>query len=187
MFNAPLTLVVRCENAQALSVPFTPSALDFSVDTQLVATIPVTARPAVSNMTAMLGAQSVGLFLGPGPTGLPSDNVPEFDKFLAYKGLDSRVSACLYYKAVGAVTGCDRSGNLIGAVRFDDWKRTVQMEPYIPQGGPTEYVATYINKSDLNLTRNHHSICTAEPDGSLRLQSPGTAFRRDSGRRRSGD
>ena len=59
------------------------------------------------------------------------------------------------------MTGCDRSGNLIGAVRFDDWKRTVQMEPYIPQGGPTEYVATYINKSDLNLTRNHHSICTA--------------------------
>ena len=158
LFNAPLKLVVRCENAQPLTIPFTPSGLDFGVDTQLTATIPVTARPAVSTMTATLGALNVGLFLGPGPTGLPSDNVPEFDKFLAYKGLDSRVSACLYYKAVGAVTGCDRSGNLIGAVRFDDWKRTVQMAPYIPQGGPTEYVATYINKADLNLTRNHHSV-----------------------------
>jgi len=156
--NTPLNLVVRCENAQPYNVLFTPAALPNNGDAQIIATIPVTARPIVSNMTAMLGAQNVGLFLPTGPTGVPSDNVPEFDKFLSYKGLDSRVSGCNYYKAVGAVTGCDRSGNLIGAVRFDDWKRTVQMAPYIPNGGPTEYVATYINKADLNLTRNHHSI-----------------------------
>jgi hypothetical protein len=44
-----------------------------------------------------------------------------------------------------------------GAVRFEDWKRTVQIGPYA-QPGFTEYVATYINKADLNLTRNHHAI-----------------------------
>ena len=91
------------------------------------------------------------------PATLPSDAIPDTDKFLAYKGLDSRIGACLYYKAVGAVKNCDRAGNMIGPVRFEDWKRTTLMGPYaLP--GYTEYQATYINKADLNLTRNHHSI-----------------------------
>ena len=145
-------MVIRCENAPPLSVPFTPGSVDL-----LTSTIPSTGRPVVSTMTASLGAQVVGQFTKPvNPVSLPSDNVPEFDKFLAFKGLDSRLSGCLYYKAIGAVTGCDRAGNLIGAIHFDDWKRTVQIGPHA--NGATEYSATYINKMDLNLTRNHHSI-----------------------------
>ena len=110
-------------------------------------------------MTATLNGNVVGQFQNPGSAAAksPSDNVTESFKFLAYKGLDSRMSGCLYYKAVGAVKGCDRLGNLVGAIRFDDWKRTVQIGPYALPGF-TEYVATYVNKADLNLTRNHHSI-----------------------------
>ena len=121
--------------------------------------IPGTGLPVVSQMTATLNSVVVGRFTKPvNPPTLPSDNVRETDKFLGYKGVDTRISGCLYYKAVGAVTGCDRAGNMIGPVRFDDWKRTVQIGPYVPPGGPTEFAATYINKADLNLTRNHHSI-----------------------------
>jgi hypothetical protein len=151
--NAVVTpsFVIRCENAPALQV---------SSASNVVTNIPSTGRPAVSLLTARLGDGTlVGQFPPPGPppASQPSDAIAESDKFLAYKGLDSRISACLYYKAVGAVKACDRSGNLISPVRFDDWQRAVLIGPYALPGF-TEYVATYINKADLNLTRNHHSI-----------------------------
>jgi len=52
------------------------------------------------------------------------------DQFLAEKGLDTRLGACQYYKAIGAVKGCDASGNLIAPITFDDWKRAVKFGPY---------------------------------------------------------
>ena len=98
----------------------------------------------------------MGLFLPP-PTGFPSDNVPDPEHFLSYKGIDSRGSACQYYKAIGAVKGCDAHGIFVGAINVEDWKRTVKIGSYAAPG-TTEYVATFINQVDLNLTRNHHSI-----------------------------
>lgn len=77
--------------------------------------------------------------------------------FLAFKGIDSRKSACQYYRAIGAVKSCDAQGNPGVAISFDDWKRKVRMEPYADVGRK-DIVATYVNKIDLNLTRNHHSI-----------------------------
>src|SRR5207302_3908710 len=77
--------------------------------------------------------------------------------YLAEKGLDTRLGACQYYKAVGAVQGCDATGNLIGAISFDDWKRTVKIGPFATGGVPT-FGASYINKVDLNLARVHQSI-----------------------------
>ena len=152
----PTTLVVRCENAPPVPIAI-PAALPGDLG---LATIPGSGRPVVTSITAKLpNGTVVGLFQKPSPSSasLPSDNVKESFKFLAYKGLDSRMSGCMYYKAVGAVKSCDRLGNMVGAVRFDDWKRTVQIGAYA-RPGFTEYAATYINKADLNLTRNHHSI-----------------------------
>ena len=74
------------------------------------------------------------------------------------KGLDTRLSGCQYYKAVGAVRDCDAEGNFQGGtISFEDWKRTVKIDPYASPGTP-QYKAIFINQVDLNLTRNHHSV-----------------------------
>ena len=146
---------IRCERAPAMQITLA------YVGDQPQAVIPNTGAPVVSSMAAQLADGSVvGSFSAPVPGSAPSqpsDVIKQADKFLAYKGLDSRLGACMYYKAVGAVKDCDRSGNPIGAVRFDDWKRTVEIDQYARPGTP-EYAATYINKADLNLARNHRSI-----------------------------
>jgi hypothetical protein len=94
------------------------------------------------------------------PPSLPSDIISRADDFLAEKGLDTRLGACQYYKAIGAVKGCDATGNLIAPITFDDWKRAVKFSPYAKRGVPT-FAAAYINKVDLNLARVHQSISYA--------------------------
>jgi hypothetical protein len=111
--------------------------------------------PIVTGMTVTLAGASVGVFLPP-PLG-PSDAVPDANRFFTYKGDDSRIAACQYYRAIGAVRGCDANGNFSGAINVEDWKRAVKIGAYADPGTP-EYAATFINKVDLNLTRNHHSI-----------------------------
>jgi len=120
--------------------------------------------PTVSAMTATVSTVQVGQFMPP-PSGLPSDLLPGKEKFLALRGLDTRQGACQYYKAIGAVKTCDTNDNFTGAISFNDWKRTVRMAPYAV-AGTAEYVATYINQVDLNLTRNHHSISYGPGDTS---------------------
>jgi len=97
----------------------------------------------------------VGTFLPPA-TGLPSDIIKGSDFFLAEKGLDTRLGACQYYRMIGAVTGCDASGNFTGSISYDQWERQVKIGPYV--SGATQYSATYVNKVDLNLTRQHISV-----------------------------
>jgi hypothetical protein len=43
----------------------------------------------------------------------PYDLFPRSDFFLAYKAHDSKVGACLYYKAIGAVRACDATGAIV--------------------------------------------------------------------------
>ncbi len=126
-----------------------------------------TAAPVITAMSAKLNGAEVGLFLPPLPPGHPSNNVPDAEFFLSFKGIDSRISACKYYLAIGAVKTCDAQGNFSGAISFDDWKRKMRMEPFRRTSDdndrsaarlPKEIVATYINRVDLNLTRNHHSV-----------------------------
>jgi mono/diheme cytochrome c family protein len=114
------------------------------------------AGPVIASMTATLGSSQVGLFLPP-PTGVPSDAVPDAERFFTYQGIDSRVGACQYYKAIGAVKGCGAGGAFISPINVEDWKRTVKIGAYATAGTP-EFSATFINQVDLNLTRNHHSI-----------------------------
>jgi hypothetical protein len=123
--------------------------------------------PTVQGMTAKLNnvvlnnvVQTFGtpeaIFLPP-PSGLPSDILSRSDAYLAEKGLDTIKGACQYYKAVGAVTGCTTAGALQGAISFEDWKRTVQIDNHaVP--GTTQYSAAFINQVDLNLMRVHQSI-----------------------------
>jgi hypothetical protein len=115
-----------------------------------------TSAPVVTGMSAKLDTKEVGLFLPP-PSGVPADYASETNLFLAFKGLDTRLGACKYYQAIGAVTGCGADGSFTGAIGFEDWKRKLKLEPYAT-GGRKDVVATYINQVDLNLTRKHHSI-----------------------------
>ena len=151
---AAASVVLQCENAPPVSVLVSnpnPSGTTDLGQTVLTGV----AAPTVTSMTAQMNNTQVGTFLPP-PSGVPSDIVPLADAFLAEKGLDSRVGACQYYQAVGAVKNCDSNGNPTGAITFEDWKSSIRIDQYA-QGAPV-YSATYINKVDLNLARNHHSV-----------------------------
>jgi hypothetical protein len=146
---------VTCGAASPLLVPVGTAVNSYgTIDTGFTTLAGVQA-PIVSGMTATLAGSSVGVFLPP-PLG-PSDAVPDANRFFTYKGDDSRIAACQYYRAIGAVNGCDANGNFSGAINVEDWKRAVKIGAYAVPGTP-EYAATFINKVDLNLTRNHHSI-----------------------------
>jgi hypothetical protein len=169
-----LDVVVRCEDADPVtptnsgtellpspggngSPPGDTGSLDFG---------PVTIgsdAPVVSSMS-VTPTTIPSKFIDPAdPTmapPLPSDIVPPRPaKFLAMKGLDTRLSGCLYYKAIGAVQGCDdtKQNFLVGAVSFEDWKRAVKIDQYAPPG-TQQYRAVFVNRVDLNLTRDHHSV-----------------------------
>jgi len=118
--------------------------------------LPGVIPPTIVTMSATYNGSPAGTFLPP-PTGLPSDALTRADGYLSEKGVDSRIGACQYYKAVGAVKGCSANGGLFRAISFEDWKRTVKIDKYATAGTP-EYTAAYINKMDLNLTRVHKSI-----------------------------
>jgi len=157
-YNASAASVqVTCESATPVNYAFTPSTNGEAISLFIAGVaVPHVDDTDPNAMTAMLGTQSVGTFLPP-PSGLPSDQVPHSDIFLANKGSDTQLGACRYYVAIGAVQSCDASGNPTGAISFEDWKRTVKIGTYATPG-TTEYVANFVNIADLNLTRNHHSI-----------------------------
>jgi len=153
--SSAVSVQLQCENAPGVVVPI-GSKLNSAGTTDLgLSIVQGVNTPLISNMAASLNGNSVGLFLPP-PAGLPSDVITQNEAFLAFKGLDSRLGACQYYLAIGAVKTCDSSGNFTGAVSFDDWKRAVKIGAFA--SGPPEFSAKYVNKADLNLTRDHHSI-----------------------------
>jgi hypothetical protein len=125
-----------------------------------------TSTPALANMTATYNGTAVGTFqlIWPNPTGQPSDGYPQQNWFLSYLGGDSKKSACAYYLAVGAVTGCDANGNFSGAINFTQWQKQVQIDQFAT-GGQVTTRATYVNAVDLNLTRSHHSILYPDAGG----------------------
>ena len=146
---------LQCENAAAIIIAI-GSRLNSTGTTDLgLSTVQGVGRPTIANISATISGTSTGTFLPP-PSGIPSDVIIRDDAFLAFKGLDSRISSCRYYLAVGAVASCDANGNFSGAISFDDWQRGVKIGKY--SSGATEFTATYVNKVDLNLTREHHSI-----------------------------
>jgi mono/diheme cytochrome c family protein len=152
---------IQCESSPPILVPVSSGAVQGSSVNMGTTTLTGSNAPALTSMTVEMDGTPLKSpaqfqFL-PSPTGVPSDIVPLGDAFLAEKGLDSRVGACQYYKAVGAVQSCDSAGNFSGAITFEDWKSQVKIDYYAPTG-TTVYTATYVNKEDLNVTRNHHSV-----------------------------
>jgi hypothetical protein len=166
------SVLLKCENAAPVVVTVSGlSAGEQNVDVGPAKVAGVT-PPTVVDMSASLNGRPLNattspaaLFLPPHtqfpgdtpPTDFPSNILARADGFLAVKGLDTRLGACQYYKAVGAVQDCDTDGNLIGAIRFKDWQRVVKIGRYATGGVPT-FKASYINAVDLNLARVHQSI-----------------------------
>ncbi len=148
------TLRVECEAAAPLLIPASEFTRNQYLSPRMV--ISDSVHPVVSAMSARRLGVDVGKFLPP-PTGLPSDSIQDSFAFLSFKGIDTRLGACQYYRAIGAVRSCDAAGALVGGISFDDWKRKTAMAPH-NQTNDTEYQATFVNRVDLNLTRNHHSV-----------------------------
>jgi hypothetical protein len=99
----------------------------------------------------------------------PADFYPESDRFLTYRGIDTKISACQYYKAIGAVKDCSPAGALMGGITFKQWLVKFGLKappsPYsaTPPLNPNEFHAQFRNVADLDLIRNHHGRNTS-PD-----------------------
>jgi hypothetical protein len=162
--NAPvpvkgaLKLKLQCESYTRLldvPAPTDPTGYNSNVPVELSHAV-ANSRPRVTKMVANGGDGNVrGQMLLP-EVGAPSNGLPGADHFLTYKGKDTKLSACMYYRALGAVKDCDAQGNMVEPISFDDWKRQKKFAPYT--AGNVEVVADYINKMDLNLVR--HMVAT---------------------------
>lgn len=149
------SILLRCEGAPAILANTTVAGISGGDggSTLLTGVRP----PTITSMAAKFNDKSVGTFLPP-PSGFASDILIRSDGFLAVKGIDSRKSACQYYKAVGAVQGCDEGGRFTGAVlTYDSWQRQQRIGSYAKRGAP-QYQAAFVNRADLNLAREHKSI-----------------------------
>ena len=148
-----LKLEVQCEGYRAtLDVPASPDPAGYvsSAPVELSHPIP-NRRPQIVKVVANGQDGNVrGRMVVPVEAS-SSNEAPGPDQFLAYKGKDTKLSACLYYRALGAVKDCDAQGTPLQPISFDDWKRLNKLAPYL--SGNTEVAADYINKMDLNLVR----------------------------------
>lgn len=173
--NGALKLAVRCEGYQALvDVPAAAGGYVSGTSLELSHTLP-NRRPAIAKVVANGPDGNVrGRMVVP-EAGAASNGTPGGDHYLTYKGKDTKLSSCLYYRALGAAKDCDSQGNMVEPISFDDWLRRNRLSPYV--NGNTEVTADYINKMDLNLVRrmsatrlaNDHlafSVCNAPgPEG----------------------
>lgn len=155
-------LRVACEGYTAtLPVPSSTNPLGYVSGTPVELTHQiVNNRPSIAKVVAngpdgnVRGAMVV-------PEDGTSTALPGWRQFLAYKGHDTRLSACEYYRSIGAVGGCDSQGNLQDPISLDDWKRQHAFKPY--DNGNAEVSAVYINRMDLNLVRRMSATKTG-PD-----------------------
>lgn len=161
--RASLKLKLSCEGYErTLDVPAAPSAAGYVASQPVELSHQVAnSRPRIAKMVANGPEGNVrGRMVVP-ETGALSNGLPGADQFLAYKGKDTPMSACLYYRALGAVRDCDAQGRMIEPITLDDWKRQHQLTPY--KGSNVEVAANYINQMDLNLVRRMVATQTA-PD-----------------------
>jgi hypothetical protein len=184
---AATTLSITCEGATARFTNFTRS----TVVPGLVATppptnfffLPGTQRPAIKSVTATQQGRNIGYFPLTPSAPLPSDFVIGRldDKligppahFLSYKGLDTRKGSCEYYKAIGVIGGCDDFGNFTGPrLTFTQWRRESRIAEFATF---FDERAVFINKLDLNLTRDHHGVQYSRDDVSAYVcNHPGPA------------
>lgn len=148
---------IACE-AMAVTVDVPPSgnALGYVGGTS-IAIAPqklANSRPLITKMVANGPDGNVrGAVVEPDP-GISSTMLGA-NRFLSFKGGDTRMSACQYYWSIGATSGCDAQGGLKNPITLDDWKRQHKLSPFT--SGNTEWSAVYINRMDLNLVRRMYA------------------------------
>lgn len=149
--NGSLKVAFACEGLQASAAVPAPAG-GYSADQPVeVSLVLANHRPVIARMVANgLDGNVRGAMVLP-ETGAQSNSLPGALQFLTYKAVDTRLSGCMYYRALGAVADCDAQGNPSGAISFDDWKRAMHFGP--AANGNPQVSATYINKMDLNLVR----------------------------------
>jgi hypothetical protein len=166
--DQPLTVRIECGAARE-DIALTP-ATDAAVRSALLSSLPIershrfaNRRPAITRMVANGPEGSVRGRMVIEEERAVSTALPGSYRFLSYKGTDSALSACRYYRSIGAVADCDADGRMQGAISFDDWKKRHGFAPHA-QGNP-QVAATYINQRDLNLVRR--MVATRTPDGDI--------------------
>lgn len=159
--RAALRLKVQCEGASTtIAVPASPDPAGY------VATSPIelshalaNSRPRLVKMVANGADGNVRGRMIELEEGAASNAFPGGDHFLTFKGRDTKLSSCMYYRALGAVRDCDAQGNMIEPISFEDWKRRNGF------GTPSVVTADYINQRDLNLVRR--MVATRSSSGGI--------------------
>jgi hypothetical protein len=150
------TVTAQCEGAT-----LTYTSPIYNVGGQFMNSMP----PSITDLSVTMNGRTVGSMvvndLAPGSV-FASHKLPSRDAFFTEMGVDSRLSACRYYEAIGVGTCDTQTQTLKDAINFEGWKRATGMAPYAREGHH-EVTAAFVNKMDLNLARNHHSISYA-PD-----------------------
>jgi hypothetical protein len=141
---------LQCENSATVEVVANTTA------PRVV--IPNSVAPKITTMTAALqgSTANVGIFLTPFSGG-ESDQIADSSYFLGYKGVDNALSACMYYRSIGAVKNCGPNGELIEPISYDDWLRKQRLGQFV-EAGRVSSKAKFINRVDLNLARDHEAI-----------------------------
>ncbi len=174
-----IKLRIVCDNGQPIDVPLNTTSWTATGANRVPSTIKVpNNRPIVNSMSVLFNGQDVGrpdlpkprtLFKsvgGANPTFGQQDDpliaeiihTPGDDAFLTYKGIDTRKSACAYYRAIGAVEGCDANGTPTGAqLTLDQWKTQFHLSPFSTPGS-NEVRIFFINQADLNFARDMQAV-----------------------------
>lgn len=148
-----LRLKVQCEGYSAtVPVPASPDPSGYvsATPVELSHVVP-SRRPQIIKMVGNGPDGNVRGRMISAQAGAASNAEPGANHFLVYKGKDTRLSSCKYYRSLGAVKDCDSQGNMVQPMAFDDWKRQNKLGPHA--AGNTQVEADYINKMDLNLVR----------------------------------
>jgi len=147
--NTPLKLRIQC-GSDVHVTDVLPGAGGFLSASPLeVSHVTGNRRPTITRMIANGQDGNVRGREVLAEAGAISNTLPGFDRFLTYKGTDTALSACMYYRAIGAVSGCNTQGGMENPITFDDWKK----HHLFDTGKNPEHAATYINQRDLNLVR----------------------------------
>ncbi|MDM0110793.1 hypothetical protein QTI66_01460 [Variovorax sp. J22R133] len=151
--RASLRLRISCEGySTTLDVPASSNPAGYVVGTPIELSHQISnSRPKITRMVANGPDGNVRGRMITFNQGSGSNILPGEDQFLSYKGLDTRLSACRYYRAFGMAKDCDAQGNMVEPVTMEEWKREQELPPYKSAGRQAS--ATYINKMDLNLVR----------------------------------
>ena len=147
--NLPVNGLTKLENIATNAKPTPASTVKLQNHRPTDVTVSVTlngadiSRPDLPQPTTLLGEM---------------ENAPGDDTFLTYKGLDTRKGACQYYKAIGAVKGCDADGFPTDQpeqqLTLSQWRKKFNLSA----GDPGEITAKFINSMDLNFGRDYQGI-----------------------------